>query len=43
MGFFWTKYIMFELKICIGKLCLMTLKIDAKVEGKLTCGFGNDM
>ena len=25
------------------ELCLMTLKIDAKFEGKLTCSFKNDM
>ena len=43
MGLFWTKYIMFELKGSIGELCLMALNIDATFEGKLTCGFINDM
>ena len=33
---------MFELKSA-KELCLMTLKIDAKFEGKLTCVFKNDM
>ena len=35
MGFFWTKYKMFELK----KACLIALKIDVKFEGKLTGAF----
>ena len=43
MGFFSTKYIMFELKKSIGELCLMALNIDATFEGKLTCAFKNDM
>ena len=43
MGFFWTKYIMFELKKSIGEFCLMALNIDATFEGKLTCAFKNDM
>ena len=43
MGFFLTKYIMFELKKSIGELCLMALNIDATFEGKLTCAFKNDM
>ena len=25
------------------ELCLITLKIDAKIEGKLTCAFKNNM
>ena len=33
---------MFELK-STEELDLMTLKIDAKFEGKLTCSFQNDM
>ena len=43
MVFFWTKYIMFELKKSIGEFCLMALNIDATFEGKLTCAFKNDM
>ena len=43
MGFFWTKYIMFELKKSIGEFCLMALNIDTTFEGKLTCAFKNDM
>ena len=43
MSFFWTKYIMFELKKSIGEFCLMALNIDATFEGKLTCAFKNDM
>ena len=39
MGYFWSKYIMFEPKKRIGELRLMALKIDAKFEGKLTCIF----
>ena len=42
MGFFWTKYIMFELKKSIGELCLMALNADATFEEKLTCAFKND-
>ena len=41
MGFFWTKYIMFELKKYRG-FCLIALNIDATFEGKLTSGFKND-
>ena len=41
-GCFWPKYIMFELK-CTEELCLMSLKIDVKFEGKLTYPFQNDM
>ena len=33
---------MLELK-STEELCLITLKIDAKFEGKLTCAFKNDM
>ena len=33
---------MFELKNT-KELCLMALKIDAKIEGKLTYAFKNDM
>ena len=33
---------MFELK-STEDLCLIALKIDAKFEEKLTCGFKNDM
>ena len=36
-------YIMFDLKKNTEKLCLMALKINAKVEGKLTCAFKSDM
>ena len=43
MGFFWSKYVMFELKKSIGEFCLMALNIDATFEGKLTCAFKNDM
>ena len=43
MGFFSTKYILFELKQSIGEFCLMTLNIDATFEGKLTYAFKNDM
>ena len=43
MGFFWTKYIKFELKKSVGELCLMALDIDPTFEGKLTCAFKNDM
>ena len=32
---------MFELK-STTELCLMTLKVDAKFEGKQTCAFQND-
>ena len=39
---FWRKYIMFELK-STEELCLMTMNIDAKCEGKLTCAFENDI
>ena len=42
MDCFWPKYIMFELKNT-EELCLMTLKIDAKLEEKLICGFKNDI
>ena len=42
MDCFWRKYIMFELKNT-KELCSMTLKIDAKLEGKLICGFKNDI
>ena len=42
MGFFSTKYIMFELKKSIGELCLMALNADATFEEKLTCAFKND-
>ena len=41
MGFFCTKYIMFEVKKSIGELSLMALKTDAELEGKLTCAFKN--
>ena len=41
MGFFWTRYILVELKKYRG--CLMALNIDAKFEGKMTCAFKNDM
>ena len=37
----WPTCIMFELK-STEELCLMTLKIDTKFEGKLTCAFKND-
>ena len=30
-------------KKSVGELCLMALNIDATFEGKLTCGFKNDM
>ena len=43
MGFFSTKYIMFELKKSIGELCLMELNTDATFEGKLTCAFKHDI
>ena len=43
MGFFWTKYIMFEIKKSTVELCLMALNIDATFEGKMTCAFKNDM
>ena len=43
MGFFSTKYIMFELKKSIGELCLMALNTDTTFEEKLTCAFKNDM
>ena len=43
MGFFSTKYILFELKQSIGEFCLMALNIDATFEGKLTYAFKNDM
>ena len=39
MGFFWTKYIVFELKKNREGLYLMARKIDAKFERKLTCAF----
>ena len=42
MGFFWTKYIMFDLKK-YRELCLVALNIDATFEGKLTCAFKNDV
>ena len=42
MGFFWAKYIIFDLK-STGELCLVTLNIDATFEGKLICAFKNDM
>ena len=34
---------MFEFRKYKGFLCLMTLKIDAKFEGKLTCSSKKDM
>ena len=40
---FWTKHIMFELKKSTKKFCLMALNINAKIEGKMTCAFKNDM
>ena len=43
MGFFWTKYIIFELKKSTGELSLMVLNIDATFDGKVTCSFKNDM
>ena len=43
MGFFWTKYIMLELKKSIEEFCVMKLNIDATFEGKPTCAFQNDM
>ena len=43
MGCFSPKYLMFELRKYQGFLCLMTLKIDAKFEGKLTCSSKKDM
>ena len=43
MGFFWTKYIMFELKNSIGQICLIALNIDATFEGRLACPFQNNM
>ena len=42
MGCFWPKHIMFELKQ-VTRSYSMTLKIDAKFEGKLTFAFNNDM
>ena len=42
MGWFWTKYIMFELKKT-EELYFMTLVSDPKFEEKLTCGLENDM
>ena len=42
MGSSWSKYTMFDLKNAV-KLCLMTLKIDAKFEGTLICAFKNGM
>ena len=35
--------ILLELKKSTDELCLMTLKIDAKFERKLTCAFKNNM
>ena len=43
MGCFSPKYLIFELRKYKGFLCLMTLKIDAKFEGKLTCSSKKDM
>ena len=43
MGSFWPKYIMFELKTSTEELCLMSLKIRVKFQGKLTCAFKKDM
>ena len=42
MGFFCTKYSMFELKK-YKRVFLMTLKNDAIFEEKLTCGLQNAM
>ena len=39
MGYFSRKYVILEL--C--ELCVMTLKSDAKIEGKITCGYKNGM
>ena len=38
MGYFWPKYIMFELK-SIKELYFITLESDAKFEEKMTCAF----
>ena len=42
MGFFWTKYIMFDVKKSMGEFCLMALNVDATFEGKLTYAFKNE-
>ena len=42
MGYFWTKYILFELKK-YRRIIFMTLKSDAKFEENLTCCLENDM
>ena len=42
-GCFWPKYIMFEQKKSIEKLCLMALNTDTTFDGKLTCAFKNGM
>ena len=42
MECFWPKYVMFELKKSTEEFFFLTLKIDAKFEGKLTCTFKND-
>ena len=42
VGPLWPKYIMFELK-STKELSFMTLKSNAKFEGKLICGLKNDM
>ena len=42
LGCFWPKYVMFEFRK-YGELCLMALKIRAKMEGKLACTSKNDM
>ena len=42
IGFFWTKYIMFDLKKYRGVLFGST-KYWYNIEGKLTCAFKNDM
>ena len=39
MGYFSRKYVILELR----ELCVMTLKSDAKIEGKITCGYKNGM
>ena len=41
-GLLWTKVYNVGAKKSTQELCLIALKIDAKLEGKFTCAFKND-
>ena len=43
MGSFSIKHIIFKIKKHIRVISLMAMNIDAKLEGKLTCAFNNEM